>query len=357
MGVTLIAGGSRERRRRPTAPPLAEPALLRNEFLEAHIDPATGGLRAVGDYGKRGNRMSQQLAYRQDHASTAGKSPDEESAAAYSMMVGEACDVVQANSVVGQITTRGRLQDPTGRVLANFEQTFRLTRGSRVLQLQIHIQPRIDPQTDPWRSYFACRFAWPSEVADLERSYHDQRRPSKARRLESPLLVLVDDGAQKTTILTGGLPYHRRVGPRMLDTLLIAGHEVERTFHLGIGLDLKQPLREALGMLLPDLTVPHLAGVTATRSAWLFHLDARNACITGLQPLLQDDRVVGVRFRIAETDGRSSSVCLRSFRPFQSARKVDAAGQTISSCDVVEDQLCFALAAHELTEIEACFQP
>ena len=264
--------------------------------------------------------MSQQLAYRQDHGHSAASRSDDAAAEPYSTMVGQTCDVMQADSVVGQIKTRGHLQDPTGRVLADFEQTFRLTRGSRVLQLHILLQPKIDPQTDPWRSYFACRFAWPSEVADLERTYHDSRRPTKARRLESPLFVLVDDGAQKTTILTGGLPYHRRVGPRMLDTLLIAGQEVERTFQLGIGLDLKQPLREALGMLLPDTIVPDLAGVTATRSAWLFHLDARNAIITGVQPLIQDDCVAGVRFHVAETDGRSSSVCLRSFRPFRSAQ-------------------------------------
>ena len=224
-----------------------------------------------------------------------------------------------------------------------------------MLELEIDLQPRTDPQADPWRSYFACRFAWSSEAADLARSYHDTRRPTKSRRLEAPLFVQVDDGLQKTTILTGGLPFHRRVGPRMLDTLLIAGGEIQRTFKLGLGVDLKQPFREALGLLLPTLMVRDVPGVDQTRSGWLFHFDARNVLVTGCQPLLESDRLVGVRFHVVETDGRSSSVRLRCFRLLSSARKVDASGQTVSACDVEDDQVRFALAAHELTDIEACF--
>ena len=298
---------------------------MRNEFLEAHIDPRTGGLRALKDYGSRGNRMSQQLAYRLDQAGPAAATADEEAIQrAYTSMIADRCEVTQADTLVGQIVTRGYLQDPAGQRLADFQQRFRLLRGSRVLELQIDLQPQMVPRTDPWRSYFACRFAWSSEAADLARSYHDTRRPTKARRLEAPLFVQVDDGQQKTTILTGGLPFHRRVGPRMLDTLLIAGGEIQRTFKLGIGVDLKQPFREALGLLLPTMVVHDVPGVADTRSGWLFHLDARNALVTDCQPLLENERLVGVRFHVVETDGRSSSVCLRSFRPLGSARKVDA---------------------------------
>ena len=69
MGVALLAESAERAPRRRPAPPLAEERFLRNEFLEAHIDRRTGGLRALRDYGSRGNRMSQQLAYRLDHAS------------------------------------------------------------------------------------------------------------------------------------------------------------------------------------------------------------------------------------------------------------------------------------------------
>ena len=42
---------------------LAEPWVLRNEFLEAEIDPATGCLRTIRDQRTRTNRLGQQLVY------------------------------------------------------------------------------------------------------------------------------------------------------------------------------------------------------------------------------------------------------------------------------------------------------
>jgi hypothetical protein len=141
----------------------------------------------------------------------------------------------------------------------------------------------------------------------------------------------------------------------MLDTLLIVQGETERQFHLGIGVDLKQPVREALGMVLPSIVIDDLSGIAESRSAWLAHLNARNAILTGCEPQWDQDQVVGVRFQVAEIDGRSTSVALRTFLPVRSARKVDALSQTVSPCDVSEEEVRFALAAHEITEIETRF--
>jgi alpha-mannosidase len=270
-------------------------------------------------------------------------------------MVADGYEVTQADSIVGEIVTRGQLQDSSGILLARFEQTFRLLRGSRVLELAIRLEPKVDLRDNPWQSYFASRLAWASEVADLQRSYHEFRCPTKGRRLEAPLFIQVDDGAQKTTLLTGGLSFHRRVGPRMLDTLLIVQGEVEREFQMGIGLDLKQPVREALGMVLPTIVIDDLAGVASSRSAWLVHLNARNALLTGFEPQWEQDQVVGARFHVAEIDGKSASVALRTFLPIRSARKIDALDQTVSPCDVSEEEVRFALASHEITMIETRF--
>src|SRR5262249_29153157 len=43
--------------------PLAEERLLRNEFLEAEVDPQTGGLRTIRDLRRHANRLGQQLVY------------------------------------------------------------------------------------------------------------------------------------------------------------------------------------------------------------------------------------------------------------------------------------------------------
>jgi alpha-mannosidase len=355
MGAAWLTEQTKPTGRRRSAPPLAEGLMLRNEFLEVHVDAGTGGLRVLRDYGARGNRMSQQLIHRRDDARGRRATSDDLADTSHSTMVADSCQVTQADAVVGEIVTRGRLQDSAGVSLAEFQQTFRLLRGSRVIELEIHLRPRVDLRANPWHSYFASRFAWASEAADLQRSYHELRCPTKARRLEAPLFVQVDDGAQKTTILTGGLPFHRRIGPRMLDTLLIVHGEIQRDFRLGIGVDLKQPVREALGMLLPTVVIDDLSGIPNTQSAWLVHLNARNALVTGCEPRWKQDRVVGACFHVAEIDGRSTSVCLRTFRPVSSARKIDAAEQTVSPCDVREDEVRFALASRELTVIEVSF--
>ena len=79
--------------------------------------------------------------------------------------------------------------------------------------------------TDPWNSYYAARFAWPDETADLWRGVGLARQKTDAARLEAPEYLEIDNGSGRLTIFTGGLPYHRRSDPRMLDTLLVVRGE------------------------------------------------------------------------------------------------------------------------------------
>ena len=224
---------------------------------------------------------------------------------AYTSMIADRCEVTQADALAGSRSSRVDICKilpvadwPTS------SRPFGCSAAAGCWSWRSICSPTLIRRRIPGGRILACRFAWSSEAADLARSYQDMRRPTKARRLEAPLFVQVDDGLQKTAILTGGLPFHRRVGRRMLDTLLIAGGEIQRTFRLGIGVDLKQPFREALGLLLPTLVVQDVPGVATTRSGWLFHLDARNALVTGCQPLLESEHLVGIRLHVVETDGR-----------------------------------------------------
>ena len=57
-------------------------------------------------------------------------------------------------------------------------------------------------------------------------------------------------------LLTGGLPFHRRTDERMLDSLLLVRGERSRSFELGIGLDVKYPLHEAMALLAPPTMIP-----------------------------------------------------------------------------------------------------
>ena len=226
---------------------------LRNEFFEVSIDPVTGVLKSLSDYRGRRGRLSQQLAFRipggRGQPGDTWRDPDE--SAQYSVMAADEVRLVTSNAARGEVFVRGRLLDREGQLLANYAQTFQVWRGVRVLQLDIELEPIVEPTSDAWNSYFACRFAWADDSASLFASVNQTRQPVHKQRLEAPLYVDVETEAARTTILTGGLPFHRRVGSRMLDTLLVVRGEQERRFRLGVGIDLPQSLPEALSLLAP----------------------------------------------------------------------------------------------------------
>ncbi len=348
-GGSFLRGSTKPVSGRSRSPDLAEEGVLRNEFLEAKIDEKTGALRSLRDYSNRGNRLSQQLAFRN------GQTRDADAAQQYTSMVADSVQVVTANAAVGEIVSKGRLVNSGNHTVAKFEQTYRVLRGSRVLEIAIRLDPAREPEADPWNSYYGCRFAWSNEASDLARALNDIRRSTSAKRFEAPLFIQIDDGEQRTAILTGGLPYHRRIGRRMLDSLLIVRGEEQREFRIGIGLDLKQPFREAQSLISPQIVVPRIPVGAESSSSWLFHIDAPNVLLTGWEVLLDGNHVIGVKMRVSEVDGRPGGVCIRSFRPFESARKTDFLGQTVTQCEVEGDQIRFQISAHELVEIEALY--
>jgi alpha-mannosidase len=245
---------------------LVEDNVLRNEFFEAVINPTTGTLSAVHEYKSRGNRLSQQLALRmpgpKQRPGDTFRDPDE--SAVYSVMAADSVETTISTTTLGEVVARGRLLDLQGNKLAGFVQTYRLWRGSRVLHVQVELDPVEEPKADPWNSYYCCRFAWANEGAELFRTLHQTRTPILEKRFESPHYVEITDEKTSTAILTVGLAFHRRQEDRMLDTLLVTRGERQRKFHLGIGVDVQHPLHEAIGLLTPPITVP---GVPAPSSA------------------------------------------------------------------------------------------
>lgn len=336
-------------------PPLAEPYILRNEYFEATIDPATGAIRSINDYITRGNRIAQQLAFRCPRQDGSRQAWEEEGHDQdYSVMAADEISV-DAGPLVGRIASRGRLLDRDGRPLAGFRQTMTARRGSRILELEMELDPQRQPDPDPWTSYYAVRFAWGDATADLYRSAGMLTQRTEAVLLESPLFVEVRSEKSQTTLLAGGLPYHRRFGLRKLDTLLIVRGETARVFRLGIGIDLPYPLPAATDFLAPQCVVeaklpPELA------SGWLFHVDAKNVVATDWHPLTEDGKLVGFRARILETEGRPARVGLRSFRPVESARKTDFTGRELITFSVDGDRITMNAKAHEWIQVEVRFR-
>jgi len=234
----------------------------------------------------------------------------------------------------------------------------RLWRRYRVFKLEVELEPQRLPEGDPWQSYYACRWAWPDESALLSRGVAGMVFPAEATRLEAPLLVQWETDRWSTTLLCGGLPYHRRVGLRMLDTILLAGRETRRRFELAVGVDLRRGLAEAVNLLAPPVAVPlQGAAPAAGPQAWLFTVEGGQVLTSGWAPLQEDqaDRPSGYRVRVLEVLGRPQQVRLRSFRPVKSARQVDLLGNTLAELQTDEDSVLVDLDKYEWAWIEAHF--
>jgi alpha-mannosidase len=334
---------------------LAEDGVLRNEFFEAVINPTTGSLAAIHEYKSRGNRLSQQLALRmpggKQKPGDTYRDPDE--SAVYSVMAADSVETTIATTTLGEIITRGRLLDLNGNKLAGFVQTYRLWRGSRVLHIEIELDPAEEPRADPWNSYYCCRFAWSDELLELFRTVNQTRQPASEKRFEAPHYIELTDEKISTTILTGGMAFHRRHEDRMLDTLLIARGERERKFRLGIGVDLAHPLHDALGVLTPPVVLHDVPRPSSGASGWLLHLSSRNVIASSVMPLEEGGRAAGFRLRLLETEGRPANLAISAFRPVKSATTVDFLGHTMAELETDDGKIKLDLSAHEWSEVVA----
>lgn len=352
MGFVWVKPGGRQGRSKKNQQALADECILRNEFLEALLDPKTGALRALHDYESRGNRMSQRIVFQPGRSKR--RRQDADNPPTYSVMAADSIETTVATPTLGEIVAKGRLLDRKGKPLAGFQQTYRIWRGSRVLELEIELDPQVECKPDPWNSYFAVRSAWGTESADLWRGVNQMRQKATAKRLEAPHYIEIDEVTNRTTILTGGLPYHRLVGRRMLDSLLIVRGEQCRRFRMGIGVDLKHPSQEAHSLLTPETVVCQSAAPPSPAdSGWLFHVDSRNVIATHWAPLEEGDDVKGFRVRLLETGGRSAKTRLSSFRPVASARQVNFCGESQADCQLADGQIQLDFGAHEWVEVEA----
>ena len=330
---------------------LADEGILQNEFFQALINPKTGSLQAVRHYDERSNRLSQQLAMRAPgpRASPGDTWQDPDSAATYSQMVADEVRVSQSSDTMGEIVSRGKLQDREGNVLSEFQQTFRVWRGIRVLELEIELDPQVETRSDPWNSYFACRFAWGDETSELSRPVNQIRHPVNAKRFEAPHYIELSSGKQRTAILTNGLAFHRRIGFDTLDSLLVVRGESQRRFRLGIGVDLKQPMHDAQELMGRTLVSTHQAQPRSAPTGWLYHIDARNLLVTSWQPLPDKN---GLRIRVLETADRATRAQLTTVKPIKQAVQTNFQGKPVVECRVEEERAVLDIAANEWVQFD-----
>jgi alpha-mannosidase len=215
------------------------------------------------------------------------------------------------------------------------------------------LTPEELPKADPWNSYYAVRFAWGDATSDLFRSVGQGVATTDAKRVEAPLFFEVRSPQTRTAILTGGLPYHRRVGMRMFDALLVSRGETATSFRLGIAVDCDHPALEAQAFVSPTPVVADPGPAPkAVPSCWFFHVDAKNVMATSWEPVTEEGQVVGYRVRLLETEGKSGAVKLRSFRSVAKARQTDLLGNTLAGLAAEGDTVKIDMTGHEWAQVE-----
>lgn len=316
---------------------LADEAHVRNEFFEAEIDPATGGLRGIWDHRTRINRIGQQLVYNPG-----------------SVMRAKSVQVVSTGPAVGEVVSEGAILDEQGQVLATFRQRFRAWLGRPVLDLRIEIFPEHAAVGYPWHTYYGARFAWRDERTMLLRGVNGTGFVTNHTRPETPDYLEWRLGRSNTVLFPGGLPFHQRHGGRMLDVILEPEGESCRAFDLGIALDREHPMQTALGMVSPVAILPVAKGPPHIgASGWLFHLDAPNLLLTGMRPA--PDGSDALIARMLECSMYSSPAEFRCVRNPTRAARLDAFGESIQEMTVSGDAALLDVGAGDLLQVKIEF--
>ncbi len=317
---------------------LADAKNVRNEYFEAEIDPATGGLRALRELRTRTNRIGQQLVFNPG-----------------STMRAKEVKVTSTGPALGEIVSEGTLVDEHGQVLAEFRQRYRAWLGRPVLELRIEIILRHRPQGYPWHAYYGARFAWRDERAALFRGVNGTGYLTHYTRPETPDYLEIRSGKMSTALFTGGLPFHQRHGARMLDVILVPEGEKAQTFDLGIGLDREYPMQTSLGMITPVSVIPTSKGPPHVGAAgWLFHLDSPNLLLTSLRPA--PDGADAVIARLLECHNHAGQVELRCARNPRRAVLLDAKGESQMEANISGDAVLFEVAPGDLIHLRIEFE-
>lgn len=322
------------------APPRAAGAEAQNELLIAAFDTETGGVRSLRRQERRANRLSQKLVAinPRRHVET----PTE----ARGVTVETLLDAPDR----GAVAARGELVDASGRTLIQFRQTLVLfAQWDRVfLDVELDTSACEAPPMGPPR--FASRIAWPDEECRLFRGVQWARVPAEGRWLSSPEYVHLEVGRGAVTIADTTEGLRRRVGPRMLDTLLPHPPGGVSRHRFVFALDERRPLRAALDLAAQTMPAAVAPCGGAPTEGWLAHVDTANVLITAIEPAAGGEP--GVRVRLMETEGRPADARLSFARRPARAHALDDQGRRAEALDLEGGAVLAPLAAYEWRGVE-----
>jgi hypothetical protein len=232
------------------------------------------------------------------------------------------------------LESRGRLVDAAGRTLGRFTQRIAVVPEMPLALLDLEVSLAEPPAGSLWEAHLACRFAWhENEEVELRRSLHLQSIATERSRFTAPHFIEIvpepsrtSPGSDAVTILTGGLPWHLRSSPHVVDCLLPAAAG-KVSARLAVGIGLPRPWEAALAFA---------AGERPTAGAPL----PANVRLTAGLPRLPGgaaERPGSLRVGLVESAGRAGEVRLEWARPVARAVAIDLEGRPLPDVHVAVD--------------------
>jgi alpha-mannosidase len=309
---------------------------------------------------QRGNRLSQQACYRYEREQTLpddGSGEPRKSAYAVSQLISHR--ILHNGTVFASIETVMQLHSPVDySVLATVRQITSVDRVQPRIHIQLTFEEiKVKVKGNPWLTYFGARFAWENEAAAISRAVLGQVAGFRGERFESPDYVEICDMDHRVAIMTHGRPYHRRSGPRMLDSMLIVEGESARTFEFTMDFEQPFPLRSALDVITPPM-VQHTVGEipSAVSSSWVLGVSSKNVelvevrCVPG-----SAEKSASMRLLLSETDGSSTQCLLKTARRPTAAFMVNAEQTEKVSLDVTDQGVAISLNPFQIRGVELVF--
>jgi alpha-mannosidase len=206
---------------------------------------------------------------------------------------------------------------------------------------------------NPWLSYFGCRFAWDNEAAAISRAVMGQVAGFRSERFESPDYVEISDASHRAVIATHGNSYHRRSGPRMLDSILMVEGELTNEFQFTIDFDQPFPLRTATDVLTPMIVSETSGRIPAAMSnSWILGLSARSIELVRVDFFPANaERADELLLLLSETDGQDVSCVVKTARKPQSAFLVNADRTEKSSLEITDQGVVVCFGAFQIKSI------
>ena len=371
---------------------------LGNDRVQVLIDRVTGDIRSLRS-GLRRNRLGIRLAYhsvadavrRSEGSGKNATDPGDESE--YSLSAADEITVVTRSASEVAVRIRGRIVHRNGTQLAGFTETLRLRRGSPILEGEVELDPHVLPDDvtepanrNPWRSAYVLRTAWSDATAEISYSAQEMRVPAgvcaagAVQSLDAPHFVEIRSPGTCYALLCGGLPFHRRYGPRRLDTLLVTAGETQRRFRFAFVANPVSVAAEAMAWTTAEdrelLAVPSVT--PAETDAWWYQLDPPNVIMTGWEPVYSRPetdaggsesrnssepgsrrdggrRVAGFTARLLETEGREVRATLTTYRNVKMAVVTNFIGADRRTLSFEEDDVRILMDPYQWRQITVSY--